>query len=105
MGEAALLYGCMMGRRIGLVTINPVFVPIHEAQVVAHGLRERVVGVRSIEADVERLMRAFEDAEAREEIRREFEAQVAPFVAAGTDVITPRAACRCCCFRVCSLSP
>lgn len=89
LGEAALLYGCMMGRRIGLVTINPVFVPIHEAQVIAHGLQQRVVGVTAIEADVERFMRAFENASAREEIRREFEVQVAPFVAAGADVIIP----------------
>ena len=43
LGEASLLYGCTMGRRIGLVTINPVFVPIHEAQVAASGLQQRVV--------------------------------------------------------------
>lgn len=89
LGEASLLYGCMMGRRIGLVTINPVFVPIHEAQIVAHGLQQRVVGVTAIEADVERFMRAFEDAAIREEIRREFEQVVGPFVAAGADVVIP----------------
>ena len=89
LGEAALLYGCMMGRKIGLVTINPVFVPIHEAQVAAYGLQQRVVGVTAIEADVDRFMRAFEDAGVREDMRREFEVAVAPFVAAGADVIIP----------------
>ena len=89
LGEAALLHGCMMGRKIGLVTINPVFVPIHEAQVAAYGLQQRVVGVTAIDADVERFMRAFEDPGARDDIRCEFEAQVAPFLAAGADVIIP----------------
>ncbi len=89
LGEASLLYGCMMGRRIGLVTINPVFVPIHEAQIVACGLQQRVVGVTAIEADVDRFMRAFEDAAIRGEMRREFEAKVEPFLAAGADVIIP----------------
>jgi Asp/Glu/hydantoin racemase len=87
LGETALLYGCMMGRRIGLVTINPVFLPIHEAQILALGLQQRVVGVTAIGADVDRFMRAFENPDVRQEIRREFEAQVAPFVAAGADVI------------------
>jgi Asp/Glu/hydantoin racemase len=45
LGEAALLAACTMGRRIGLVTIDPVFIPWHEEQVVRHGLSARVAGV------------------------------------------------------------
>ena len=36
-----------MGRRVGLVTIDPMFADWHERQVMAHGLDQRVVGVRS----------------------------------------------------------
>ncbi|WP_336492950.1 aspartate/glutamate racemase family protein, partial [Methylobacterium nigriterrae] len=32
LGEASLLYGCTLGRKIGLVTIDPVFTPWHEEQ-------------------------------------------------------------------------
>lgn len=89
LGEACLLHACTMGRKIGLVTINPVFVPIHEAQVIAYGLRERVIGVRAIQADVDRFMKGLTHEETREEIRREFEAEVAPFLEAGADVLIP----------------
>ena len=89
LGEATLLHGCMLGRRIGLITINPVFVPIIEAQVIAYGLQQRVVGVTAIEADVDRFMRAFEEPKIEEQVRSEFEALVGPYVAAGADVIIP----------------
>jgi Asp/Glu/hydantoin racemase len=89
LGEATLLYGCMLGRKIGLITINPVFVPYIEAQVIAHGLQQRVAGVTAIDADVARFMEAFENADVQQEIRREFEAHVAPMVSAGADVIIP----------------
>ena len=42
LGEASLLFGCSLGRKIGLITINPLFIPWHEEQVAAYGLRERV---------------------------------------------------------------
>lgn len=42
LGEASLLFGCSLGRRIGLITINPLFIPWHEEQVAAYGLAERV---------------------------------------------------------------
>ena len=46
LGEAALLTACGMGRRIGLVTIDPAFIDWHERQVSAHGLGERLAGGR-----------------------------------------------------------
>ena len=33
LGEATMLFACSIGRRIGLVTIDPVFIPWHEEQV------------------------------------------------------------------------
>ena len=63
LGEATMLFACSIGRRIGLVTIDPVFVPWHEEQVIRHGLSQRVGGVTAIKADLPRFMRAFTDAE------------------------------------------
>src|SRR5436305_2586493 len=52
LGETTMLYACTLGRKVGLVTINPVFVPYHEDQIARHGLSERVVAVRAIQAQV-----------------------------------------------------
>ena len=41
LGEANLLAGLSMGGRLGLVTIDPVFIPWHDRQVGMHGLGER----------------------------------------------------------------
>ncbi len=89
LGEANLLHACTLGRKIGLVTINPVFVPIHEAQITAYGLDSRVVGVAAIKADVQRFMAGLEDDTIREEIRRDFETRLRPLVDAGADVLIP----------------
>src|SRR5262245_38894538 len=61
LGEATLLTALSMGRRLGLVTIDPVFIDWHERQVIAHGLTQRVAGVRAIRADLPTFMRAFTD--------------------------------------------
>ena len=41
LGEANLLAGAQHGRRLGLVTIDPVFIPWHDRQIRMHGLGER----------------------------------------------------------------
>jgi len=89
LGESNLLYACTLGRKIGLVTINPAFLPIHESQVIAYGLGERVIGVRAVTADVDRFMRAYTDEPTRAQLRKEFEGEVASLVAAGADVLIP----------------
>ena len=47
LGEATMLHACTLGRKAGLVTINPAFVPYHEDQIARHGLADRIVGRRS----------------------------------------------------------
>jgi allantoin racemase len=89
LGEAAMLFACAIGRRFGLVTIDPVFVPWHEEQVARHGLERRCAGIRAITADLPRFMRAFTDAGEAESVRADFARQVAPLVAAGADVLIP----------------
>jgi Asp/Glu/hydantoin racemase len=89
LGEAALLAALSMGRRLGLVTIDPVFIDWHERQVRAQGLEQRVVGVRAIKLDLPAFMRAFTDEAAYAHARAEFMQQVRPLVAAGAEVIIP----------------
>jgi hypothetical protein len=78
-----------MGRQLGLVTIDPVFIDWHERQVRAHGLEQRVTGVRAIHADLAGFMRAFTDDASYARGRADFVEQVRPLVAAGAEVIIP----------------
>jgi allantoin racemase len=89
LGEANLLAALSMGRMLGLVTISPVFIEWHERQVRAHGLSERVIGVRAIQMDLAGFMRAFTDEASYRSARADFVAQVQPLVAAGAEVIIP----------------
>jgi hypothetical protein len=78
-----------MGRRLGLVTIDPVFIDWHERQVRAYGLDQRVAGVRAIHVDLSGFMRAFTDEVSYAQVRADFVEQVRPLVAAGAEVIIP----------------
>ena len=89
LGEAAMLYALTLGRKVGLVTINPIFIPWHEDQITRYGLKERVVGVRAVETDVSDYMRAFEDAGAYEGVREQFLKQAEPLLEMGVEVIIP----------------
>jgi Asp/Glu/hydantoin racemase len=89
LGEANLLAALSMGRRLGLVTIDPVFIEWHERQVRAHGLDQRVAGVRAIQVDLPGFMRAFTDDADYARVRADFVEQVRPLVAAGAEVIIP----------------
>jgi allantoin racemase len=64
LGEATLLAALSMGGRLGLVTIDPVFIDWHRRQVRAHGLDQRVAGIRAIHADLPGFMRAFTEEAA-----------------------------------------
>src|ERR1051326_4219993 len=86
LGEANLLTALSMGRRIGLVTIDPAFIDWHERQVMAHGLDQRVVGVRAIQMDLPGFMRAFTEEASYQKVRADFVEQVRPLVAAGAEV-------------------
>jgi allantoin racemase len=87
LGEANLLAALSMGRRLGLVTIDPVFIQWHERQVHAHGLDQRLAGVRAIRIDLSGFMRAFIDDASYAQVRADFVEQVRPLIAAGAEVI------------------
>src|SRR5215471_2819790 len=89
LGEANLLAALSMGRMLGLVTIDPVFIEWHERQVRSHGLEQRVAGVRAIRMDLPGFMRAFTDEASYAKARADFVEQVRPLVAAGAEVIIP----------------
>ena len=89
LGEANLLTALSMGSKLGLVTIDPVFITWHERQVMAHGLDQRVVGVRAIKADLPRFMKAFTDNTSYAQVRESFVGQVRPLVEQGAEVIIP----------------
>jgi allantoin racemase len=89
LGEAALFTACSMGHQLGLVTVDPIFVPWHERQIALHGLAPRVVGVRAIQMDLPQFMRAFTDSSAYLEARANFVEQVRPLVSQGAEVVIP----------------
>jgi allantoin racemase len=89
LGEATLLAALSMGRQIGLVTIDPIFIDWHKRQIRAYGLEQRVIGVRAIHVGLPGFMHAFTDERSYAQVRADFVEQVRPLVAAGADVIIP----------------
>ena len=89
LGEATMLTALSMGSRLGLVTIDPVFITWHERQVTAYGLGQRVAGVRALHMDLPAFMRAFTDEANYTRVRDDFVEQVRPLVADGAEVILP----------------
>ena len=89
LGETTLFHACTLGRKLGLVTINPVFVPWHEEQVIRYGLQQRVVGVRAVEATVKDFIDAFADKKAYEALYPKWEKECRRLLDAGADVIVP----------------
>jgi Asp/Glu/hydantoin racemase len=89
LGETTLLHACTLGRKLGLVTINPVFIPWHEEQVIRYGLQQRVVGVRAVDATVKDFIDAFADKSAYEALYPKWERECRALLEAGADVIVP----------------
>jgi len=89
LGEANFLAAMSMGRKLGLVTIDPIFIDWHERQIRSHGFSERVAGVRAIHVDLAGFMRAFTDDTVYARVRADFVEQVRPLVAAGAEIIIP----------------
>jgi Asp/Glu/hydantoin racemase len=89
LGEAAMLYACTLGQKIGLVTINLAFIPMHEEQVQRYGLADRVVAIKAVETNPGQLVRAFHDTRTFDTVLRQFRAQVEPMVKNGVEVAIP----------------
>ena len=72
LGEASLHQACMLGGRIGLVSIDPVYVPWHREQIRRYGLEHRVVDVRAMRITPDEAVSAFGDREIYRAIRDGF---------------------------------
>jgi allantoin racemase len=89
LGETTLFHACTLGRKLGLVTINPIFIPWHEDQVIRYGLQQRVVGVRAVQATVADFIDAFASEEAKKKLAPKWERECRILLDAGADVIVP----------------
>jgi allantoin racemase len=89
LGEATLLAALSRGRKVGLVTIDPIFIDWHERQVRGYGLEQRVTGVRAIRLDLPGFMSAFADEAEYMKVRANFIDQLRPLVASGAEVVIP----------------
>jgi len=89
LGETTLFHACTLGRKLGLVTINPAFVPWHEDQVIRYGLQQRVVGVRAVDASVKDFIDAFASKAAYRKLLPRWQRQCRILLDAGADVIVP----------------
>jgi len=89
LGETTLMHSLTLGRKLGLVTINPVFIPWHEDQVIRYGLQQRVVGVRAVPATVADFIDAFASDKGLAKIKPLWERECRILLDAGADVIVP----------------
>lgn len=89
LGETTLHFSLTLGRKLGLVTINPAFIPWHEDQLSKYGMTSRVVGVRAVDASVLDYIAAFADRGAFEKLQPLWERECRALLDAGADVIVP----------------
>ena len=89
LGETTLFHACTLGRKLGLVTINPAFIPWHEDQVIRYRIQDRVVGVRAVDAKISDYIDAFARKEAFEALYPMWERECRVLLDAGADVIVP----------------
>ncbi|MEI2384448.1 aspartate/glutamate racemase family protein [Breoghania sp. JC706] len=89
-GEATLLAASTLGRRLGLVTLDPVFEVWHREQADLIGLGGRVTHVTGMACKPEDFSQAFAgDETARARMLADFTACARPLVDGGADVIIP----------------
>jgi allantoin racemase len=89
LGEASMLYGCTLGQRSGVVTINRRYIPWFHHQIGKYGLRERVTGVHAMHFEPGQILSAYGDAARTREVVELFAEQARPLVEAGVDVLLP----------------
>jgi allantoin racemase len=89
LGEASMLFACQYGQKVGIITINPRFIPGHEHQVRKYGLADRVTGIHALSFEPGQILDAFDDPKKLQEVADDFTRQAEPLVAGGVDVLIP----------------
>ena len=89
-GESTLFAAAQLGRRLGLVTLDPVFEVWHYEQAERYGLGGRVTHVKGLAFQPQDFSAAFAgDGAARARLLDRFAQCAEPMVAGGADVIVP----------------
>ena len=78
-----------MGRKLGLLAINPAFIPTHNEQIVRYGLQQRIAGIRAINASIADYMEAFKEPAKKSELQAIFDREARRLIDQGADVIVP----------------
>ncbi|MEM7016500.1 MAG: aspartate/glutamate racemase family protein [Pseudomonadota bacterium] len=89
LGETNMLFACSQARKLGLITINPRFIPGHEEQVARYGLQDRIIGIRAIQFEPSQLTACLGNPALTQEMLTSFQEQAQPLVDAGADLIIP----------------
>ena len=89
LGEISLLHAYTLARKIGVITINPRFISIHQEQVARYGLDKRVIDIRAIDFQPGELTEAFENPVTMEKVIESFTHQAQAVVDAGAEIIIP----------------
>jgi allantoin racemase len=90
LGETSMLHACTLGHLIGLVTINPIFIPWHREQIAKYGLSTRVIGVTALTGlTVADYATACADDEAFAKVLEQFTQAAKPLLDAGAEVLIP----------------
>jgi allantoin racemase len=89
LGEATMLHACTLGRKTGLVAVNPVSIPSLEDQIARHGLQGRVIAVQAVQPEPGQFNRAFDDEGEYRSVREAFAAAAELMLGLGIDVIIP----------------
>ena len=85
-----MLYFCQLGQRIGIVTINPRFIPWFHHQIGKYGLKERVTAIHAMIFEPGQILEAYDSGAKEKEIKALFEKQARPLIANGVDVLNRR---------------
>jgi allantoin racemase len=89
LGESSMLYGCTLGQRSGIVTINRRYISWFQHQIRKYGLEQRVAGVHAMMFEPGQILRACERDDIAAEVTALFDAQCRPLIEQGVDVILP----------------
>ena len=89
LGEASMLYGCQLGQRSGIVTINTRYIPWFHHQITKYGLERRVAGVHAMNFEPGQILGAYESDGLAEKVVELFAEQARPLVQQGVDVLIP----------------
>ncbi len=89
LGEASMLHSLQLGQRVGVVTINPRYIPWIQQQVRKYGLEQRVTGVHALSFQPGQILQAYESEALAKEVVALFAEQALPLIKNGVEVLIP----------------